>query len=75
MYWKSRPLFVIVSSGRRTSVVVVPEFALTGLKESAPLGTTLEPEDLAGTAVYLASDASRFVTGQTIMVDGGTVML
>ena len=31
--------------------------------------------DLAGTIVYLASDASKFVTGQTLMVDGGTVFL
>ena len=50
---------------------IVPEFALTGLKESAPLGTTLEPEDLAGTAVYLASDDSRLMTGQTLVVDAG----
>ena len=35
----------------------------------------LQTGDLTGTVVYLASDASRFVTGQTIMVDGGTVML
>jgi NAD(P)-dependent dehydrogenase (short-subunit alcohol dehydrogenase family) len=32
------------------------------------------PEDLTGTLVYLASDDSDFVTGQTIVVDGGTAM-
>ena len=53
---------------------IVPEFALTGLKESAPLGTTLEPEDLAGTAGYLASDDSRLMTGQTLVVDAGVWM-
>ena len=33
------------------------------------------PEDLAGTAVYLASESADFVTGQTILVNGGTAML
>lgn len=39
------------------------------------LKRNLETPDLAGTVLWLASDASRFVTGQTIMVDGGTVFL
>lgn len=39
------------------------------------LKRNLEPTDLTGTVVWLASDDSRFVTGQTIMVDGGTVFL
>jgi NAD(P)-dependent dehydrogenase (short-subunit alcohol dehydrogenase family) len=39
------------------------------------LQKNLKTSDLAGTVLYLASDASRFVTGQTIMVDGGTVLL
>jgi p-cumic alcohol dehydrogenase len=36
---------------------------------------TLEPTDLAGTIAWLIGDGSKFVTGQTIAVDGGTVML
>lgn len=32
-----------------------------------------EPEDLVGAAIFLASDDSNFVTGQTILVDGGLV--
>ncbi len=39
------------------------------------LQRNLETDDLVGTVRYLISDDSRFVTGQTIMVDGGTVFL
>jgi len=35
----------------------------------------LEPADIVGTVLFLASDLSRLTTGQTIMVDGGTVFL
>jgi NAD(P)-dependent dehydrogenase (short-subunit alcohol dehydrogenase family) len=30
-----------------------------------------EPEDIAGAAVFLASRAGRWITGQTIVIDGG----
>ena len=36
-----------------------------------PMGRFGKTEDLAGTAIYLASDAASFVTGQAIVVDGG----
>ena len=39
--------------------------------ERTPLGRAGSPEDLQGTAVFLASSASSFVTGSTIVVDGG----
>jgi enoyl-[acyl-carrier-protein] reductase (NADH) len=35
----------------------------------------LEADDLFGTMLYLASDQSSHTTGQTLMVDGGTVFL
>ncbi|MFC2021872.1 SDR family oxidoreductase [Chloroflexota bacterium] len=35
-----------------------------------PLERPGQPEDIAYTAIFLASEASRFVTGQTIMVSG-----
>jgi NAD(P)-dependent dehydrogenase (short-subunit alcohol dehydrogenase family) len=35
------------------------------------LGRWGKPEDLAGIAIFLASDASAYVTGQDIYVDGG----
>jgi len=39
-----------------------------------PLGRVVKPEDLTGAALYLTSPDSDFVTGQTILVDGGRVM-
>jgi NAD(P)-dependent dehydrogenase (short-subunit alcohol dehydrogenase family) len=36
-----------------------------------PMGRWGKTEELVGAAIYLASDASSFVTGQTIVVDGG----
>ncbi|WP_182358866.1 SDR family NAD(P)-dependent oxidoreductase [Tomitella gaofuii] len=38
----------------------------------APLGGPGRPEDVAGPALFLASDLSRFVTGTTVHVDGGS---
>lgn len=40
-------------------------------KKLIPLGRLALPEDMAGPAIFLASDAAGFVTGQTIFVDGG----
>ena len=39
-----------------------------------PLGSLGEPEDIGRTALFLASDSARFITGQTIVVDGGQTL-
>ena len=41
------------------------------LKERIPLNRPGAPDDLDGAVVFLASEASRYVTGQTLLVDGG----
>jgi len=41
-------------------------------RHMVPLGRAAEPSDIAGPAVFLASDLARYVTGITLHVDGGT---
>ena len=49
-----------------------------GIKDAiisqTPLGRIAAPEDVTGPVLFLASDWSRFMTGQTLYVDGGMVM-
>lgn len=49
------------------------EKALGAVAQQQALRRNLEPADVAGTVVHLLSDESRFVTAQTLMVDGGAV--
>ena len=43
--------------------------------KASPLGYLAEPEDIAGIITFLASEESRYMTGTTIDVNGGRVML
>ena len=39
--------------------------------EATPMNRTAQPEEMAGAVVYLCSDAASYVTGQTLVLDGG----
>jgi len=47
---------------------------LKAVTRGTPLGRIGEPHEIAGAAVYLASPASTFMTGQTMIVDGGSTI-
>jgi 3-oxoacyl-[acyl-carrier protein] reductase len=66
--------------------VIAPGFVITDATKNRPvewqqsflkaraLSREQRPQDLVGTAVYLLSEMAGFVSGQTIVVDGGSVM-
>jgi 3-oxoacyl-[acyl-carrier protein] reductase len=48
-----------------------PEEILRGIIQNTPMGRMAKPEDIADTVAFLASDAARFVHGETVEVNGG----
>ncbi len=44
---------------------------MANFSQRIPLGRVGEPADIAGPAVFLASDLARYITGVTLPVDGG----
>jgi len=53
---------------------VLSENVKSQMKNSIPMGRFGTPEDVASLALFLASNESGYITGQTITVDGGMVM-
>jgi acetoacetyl-CoA reductase/3-oxoacyl-[acyl-carrier protein] reductase len=51
----------------------IPKDAYERAKNAIPLGELCEPEDIANAVIFLSSDKARFITGQTLMVNGGRV--
>ena len=55
----------------QSSVLYEDEGWVEYLSERIPLGRPGAPNDLDGAVVFLASEASRYLTGQTVLIDGG----
>ena len=65
----------VITEGTREFFGDKLDRALDTIKAGQTIQRNLVPQDLVGAVMWLVSDASGFVTGQTIAVDGGTVML
>jgi 3-oxoacyl-[acyl-carrier protein] reductase len=65
----------VLTEGTREFFAGKADKALDTIKMGQAIPRNLESSDLVGTVHWLISDASALVTGQTIAVDGGTVML
>lgn len=65
----------VITEGTREFFGDKLDRALDAIKAGQTIQRNLVPGDLTGTVLWLVSDDSGFVTGQTIAVDGGTVML
>jgi 3-oxoacyl-[acyl-carrier protein] reductase len=59
----------------QATLQLMPEDMIAYFRNQTSLGRDLQPTDLTGTAVFLASDDSALMTGQTLVVDAGRIML
>ena len=55
-------------------LATIPEGQLEQLIQRIPVKRTGKPEDIAAAAVFFCSEEASFVTGQTLVVDGGTML-
>src|SRR5499427_4417930 len=53
----------------------LPKEVINRVRSSVPMGYVAEPEDVAGVVAFLASDDARYITGQSILIDGGRWMI
>ena len=60
-----------VTMSPATKAVVPPEI-VKALVDNSILGTSLEPEDMTGVVLFLASEESSKMTGQVLINDAGT---
>jgi NAD(P)-dependent dehydrogenase (short-subunit alcohol dehydrogenase family) len=56
---------------RLASFIVQNDSMIEEILRRTPLGRVAQPDEIAGGALYLASDASSYMTGQTLVIDGG----
>ncbi|WP_127904366.1 SDR family NAD(P)-dependent oxidoreductase [Solirhodobacter olei] len=60
---------------RHYGVTEKPDDLINSFTQNILLGRAAQPADLVGVTTFLASDKASYITGQTIMVDGGMVLI
>lgn len=53
----------------------LPREVIDRIRQTVPLGFVAEPADVAHVVVFLGAEASRYITGQTLLIDGGRWMI
>ena len=53
----------------------LPREVIDKVRDSVPMGYVAEPEDVANVVAFLASEDSRYITGQSLLIDGGRWMI
>ena len=53
----------------------LPKEVIDRVRNSVPMGYVAEPDDVASVVAFLASDDARYITGQSLLIDGGRWMI
>ena len=69
----STPMWEAIDAAVTTRSGEAPGSAKRAAEAEAPLGRAGRPEEVAAAVAYLASDEAAFVTGESLLIDGGLV--
>jgi acetoacetyl-CoA reductase/3-oxoacyl-[acyl-carrier protein] reductase len=66
---------VVPGAIRTRAHQLLPAEVIDRIRDGTPMGFIAEPEDVGNVVVFLASEDSRFMTGQSLLIDGGRWMI